>query len=74
MTLPASVAAVAVVSVGGSEVVAILIGAVAGILGALLSEFFSRLFLIHGDTHIDPPTNTIFVMATLVVVATLLFT
>ena len=74
MTLPASVAAVAVVSVGGSEVVAILMGAVAGILGALLGEFFSRLFLIHGDTHVDPPAKAIFVMATLVVVATVLFT
>lgn len=74
MTLPASVAAVAVVSVGGSEVVAILMGAIAGILGALLGEFFSRLFLIHGDTHVDPPANAILVMATLVVVATLLFT
>jgi len=48
-------------------------GAVAGIAGALLGEFFSRLFLIHGDTHVDPPANAIWVMATVIVVIGLLF-
>lgn len=74
MALPASVAAVAVLGAGGTEVVAILVGAVAGILGAILGELFSRLFLIHGDTHVDPPAGAIMVMATVIVVATLLFT
>ena len=32
-----------------------------------------RLFLIHGDTHIDPPAAAIAVMATLIVVPTVLF-
>jgi hypothetical protein len=73
MTLPASVAGLAVVAVGGTEIVAVLVGAVAGILGALLGELFSRLFLIHGDTHIDPPAAAIAVMATLIVVPTVLF-
>lgn len=74
MTLPASVAAVGVLAAGGPQVVAILVGAVAGILGALLGEFFSRLFQIHGDTHIDPPANAIIVMSVLIVFGTLLFT
>jgi hypothetical protein len=73
MTLPASVAAVGVAVAGGPQVVAILVGAVAGILGALLGEFFSRLFQIHGDTHVDPPANAIIVMSVLIVFSTLLF-
>ena len=73
MTLPASVAAVGILVAGGSQIVAILVGAVAGILGAPLGEFFSRLFQIHGDTHLDPPANAIIVMAVLIVFSTLLF-
>jgi hypothetical protein len=73
MTLPGAVAAAAVVGAGGVPLVAVLLGAVAGVTGALLGEFFSRLFLIHGDTHVDPPANAIWVMATLVFVGTLLF-
>ncbi len=46
-------------------------GAVAGIAGALLGEIFSRLFLIHGDTHVDPPAFAIFTMTTIVVLARL---
>jgi hypothetical protein len=30
-------------------------GAACGVAGALLGEAASRVFLIHGDTHIDPP-------------------
>ena len=74
MTLPASVAAVGVTMAGGPQIVAILVGAVAGILGALLGELFSRLFLIHGDTHIDPPANAIIVMSVIIIFGTLLFT
>lgn len=74
MTLPAAVAAVGVTAAGGPQIVAILVGAVAGILGALLGELFSRLFLIHGDTHIDPPANAIIVMSVLIIFSTLLFT
>jgi hypothetical protein len=74
MTLPASIAAVGVFVAGGSPIVAILVGAVAGIVGALLGELFSRLFLIHGDTHIDPPANSIIVTSILIVFGTLLLT
>ena len=66
MSLPAAVAAGAIVAAGGGTVLAIILGALAGIGGALLGELFSRLFLIHGDTHIDPPAAAILVMATIV--------
>lgn len=51
IALPAALAALA----SGS----IMIGAVFGVIGALVGEFYSRLFLIHGDTHIDPPAAAI---------------
>jgi hypothetical protein len=46
----------------------IIWGAVFGILAALLGELFSRLFLIHGDTHIDPPAWAIFPVTTIILV------
>jgi hypothetical protein len=51
IALPAALAALA----SGS----IVVGAVFGVIGALVGEFYSRLFLIHGDTHIDPPAAAI---------------
>ena len=30
-------------------------GVFCGVAGAVLGEMASRIFLIHGDTHIDPP-------------------
>ena len=74
MTLPAAVAAVAVLTAfGGGPLAALIVGAIAGIGGALLGEFFSRLFLIHGDTHIDPPAAAIATMGTIIVIIGLLF-
>ncbi|CAN5352659.1 hypothetical protein BH20ACT9_BH20ACT9_18470 [soil metagenome] len=65
MTIVAAYAAV----VTGS----VLVGAVFGVVAALLGEASSRLFLIHGDSHIDPPANAIWIGATIVFVgATLL--
>ncbi len=64
MTISASYAAVATGS--------ILVGAVAGIVAALVGELGSRLFLIHGDSHIDPPAFAIFIMASLVFIPALL--
>ncbi|MGH3089646.1 MAG: hypothetical protein ACRDSJ_20360, partial [Rubrobacteraceae bacterium] len=49
-----------------------LLGGAAGIGGAFLGELFSRLFLIHGDTHVDPPAHAIWVMTTIVIVVGLL--
>ena len=54
IALPAAAAAL----MGGG----ILAGAVAGIVGALVGEGCARLFLIHGDTHIDPPAAAIATM------------
>lgn len=46
--------------------------AIVGVICALLGELVSRLFLVHGDTHIDPPAMTIAIMTTLInLVATL---
>lgn len=74
MSLPAAVVAGAVITAGGGSTAAILLGALAGIGGALLGEVFSRAFLIHGDTHIDPPAGAIFVMASIVFVVGLFIT
>jgi hypothetical protein len=41
-------------------------GAVFGLVGALLAELGSRLFFNYGDTHIDPPAFGIFIATTLV--------
>ena len=74
MTLPAGVAATAILlAFGGSPAVAMIAGAVAGIGGALFGELFSRLFLIHGDTHIDPPAAAIAAMGTVIIVVSLPF-
>jgi hypothetical protein len=35
------------------------VGIVFGVVGAFAGELFARLFLIHGDTHIDPPAAAI---------------
>ena len=67
MTLIAGVAAVAFLPiVGGNMVVALVIGAVFGMVSAWVAEFFSRLWHIHGDTHIDPPASAIWLMTLLV--------
>jgi len=47
-------------------------GAACGVAGALLGEGASRLFLIHGDTHIDPPAAGIAGVVLMLKVATAL--
>ena len=47
-------AALGVVHGGG-----VVVGALCGVVGACLGEVASRVFLIHGDTHIDPPAVAI---------------
>ena len=51
IALPAALAALAFSSLGA--------GVVFGVVGAFLGELYSRLLLIHGDTHIDPPAAAI---------------
>jgi hypothetical protein len=67
MTLPAAVAALEVLESGLDPVAAVVIGGVFGVVGALLGELASRLFLIHGDTYIDPPALAIFPATTLAI-------
>jgi hypothetical protein len=54
------VAAIAALATGS-----LLWGAAAGIVTSMLGELFARLFLIWGDTHIDPAAVSIFVMTAL---------
>lgn len=68
MTLPAAVVCGAVLTAGGAPLLALLLGAAAGVGGALVAETFSRLFLIHGDTHVDPPAGAIFIMTSIIIV------
>lgn len=75
MTLPGGLAAAAVIVGLGVEagVLALIAGAIVGIAGALFGELYSRLFLIHGDTHVDPPAFAIFTMTTVVVLFRIAF-
>lgn len=74
ITLPAGVAAVTFLPiVGGQSWAAMLIGIVAGLLGAWIAEVFARLWLSHGDTHIDPPAAAIWPVTTLVLGVAALF-
>jgi hypothetical protein len=57
ITLTAGVAAMA----SGS----LLWGAAFGLLAAFVGEYMSRLFLVYGDTHIDPPAVTIALLTSL---------
>lgn len=41
----------------------LLLGTLAGIAGALVGEVISRVFYVHGDTHVDPPAGAIAVMS-----------
>lgn len=40
----------------------LLVGGLFGVLGGFAGELYARLFLIHGDTHIDPPAAAIATM------------
>lgn len=44
----------------------LIYGMIMGCISAFLGEYMSRLFLIYGDTHTDPPALAIFVMTTVV--------
>lgn len=72
MTLPGAVAAAAVVTAGGPVGWAVVAGAAGGVLGGLVGELASRLFHIHGDTHVDPPAIAIFIVTSLVIVIQLI--
>ena len=60
ITLVAAVAA----SASGS----LLWGAVFGIAAGIVGEYMANTFLVHGDTHIDPPACTIVVLTSLSII------
>ncbi|WP_276271786.1 hypothetical protein [Haloarcula litorea] len=72
MTLPASTAAIAVYGTadptGASQLVALAVGGLFGVYGALVGEVVQRVFYAHSDTHFDPPAAAIVVGTFTVVV------
>jgi hypothetical protein len=68
MTLPGSVGAAAFVSdpTGSGAIIALVMGAVFGVAGALIGEAGQRVFYAHGDTHVDPPAFAIFICTLIV--------
>ena len=52
--------------VNGNEIVALIIGALFGMMSAWFAEAGARLFHDHGNTHIDPPATAIWPATTVV--------
>ncbi|HEY0700013.1 MAG TPA: hypothetical protein VGD43_19655, partial [Micromonospora sp.] len=50
----------------GNAPVAVIIGAVFGVLSGFVGEVASRLFHNNGNTHFDPPAAAIWPMTTVV--------
>lgn len=61
-----------IAALGATTFNSLLVGILLGVIAGILGEVLARLFLIHGDTHIDPPANAIWVMTTVVLVGALL--
>jgi len=72
ITLPASTAYLAAIADGGAVLagsdpaVAMVIAIIFGLIGALVGEAFQRVFYAHGDTHVDPPAASIFMVHSLI--------
>ncbi|WP_329133013.1 hypothetical protein OG552_14725 [Streptomyces sp. NBC_01476] len=62
VSVPATHHVTSVAAATGLAFSSVWVGAVAGLATALIGEGVSRLFLIHADTHIDPPAVAIAVM------------
>lgn len=62
VAVPATHHITAVAAVTGLAFSSVWAGALAGLATALVGEAASRVFLIHGDTHIDPPAVAIAAM------------
>ncbi|WP_284438512.1 hypothetical protein [Haloarcula laminariae] len=60
ITLPASTAAL-ILGSGPDALVALAVGTVFGVYGALAGEVHQRVFYAHSDTHWDPPAAAIVV-------------
>ncbi|MBX0294102.1 hypothetical protein [Haloarcula nitratireducens] len=59
MTLPATFVASMAMTDGSPVVVALVLGALFGVLGAVFGEVWQRVFYAHSDTHFDPPAASI---------------
>ncbi|WP_174876522.1 hypothetical protein [Halapricum salinum] len=72
MTLPGATACFAALASGDAiiagvdPIVAVAIGAVFGMIGALIGEAGQRIFYAHGSTHVDPPAFAIFISISLI--------
>lgn len=68
ITLVSAVAVSAFVPILGlhASIPLLVVGALTGAVTGLVGELFSRLWLIRGDTHIDPPASAIWPMTTIV--------
>jgi len=74
MTLPGVTAFFAVAMDAGNggmlagldPIFAVAIGALFGMIGALIGEAGQRIFYAHGSTHVDPPAFAIFISITLI--------
>lgn len=64
MTIIAGLSAISFLMVSGSGLVALLLGTCFGIITAFVCEWVARAFQNHGDTHIDPPAGSIWLMTT----------
>ncbi len=45
----------------------VIIGSLAGLVVAIIGQVLSRFWLIRGDSHIDPPAGSIFIMTTILI-------
>lgn len=78
MSLPASTAVLALVGGPATELtptvvmgtvplwLALLVGAIFGIVGALFGEVLQRIFYAHAETHLDPPAASIVVTSAII--------
>jgi len=66
ITLVSGVAVAQFTGIISSDVMLVLSGGVAGMLTAILAQLFARLWLIRGDSHIDPPASAIWPMTTII--------
>lgn len=69
MTIIAGLAAVKLMPMlGGSPLLALIVGTIFGVISAAVAEVMNRAMQAKGDTHIDPPAATIWVMTLIVLV------
>jgi len=68
MTLPGATAFGSITATGADPAVGLIAAGVFGLIGAIVGEAFQRVFYAHGDTHVDPPAASIFIVHSLIAV------